>query len=89
MRTDPADGPALVLLAAGMGSRFGGMKQLAPVGPAGETLMDYSIYDALRAGFTSAVFVMLPVPVAVEVIASVALPPMPIAPTVQTPVPLT
>lgn len=60
MRTDPADGPALVLLAAGMGSRFGGMKQLAPVGPAGETLMDYSIYDALRAGFTSAVFVIRP-----------------------------
>ena len=43
-----------------MGSRFGGMKQLAPVGPSGETLMDYSIYDALRAGFTSAVFVIRP-----------------------------
>jgi len=54
------EGPALVLLAAGMGSRFGGMKQLAAVGPAGETLMDYSIYDALRAGFTSAVFVIRP-----------------------------
>ena len=62
MRLDPprSEGPALVLLAAGMGSRFGGMKQLAAVGPSGETLMDYSIYDALRAGFTSAVFVIRP-----------------------------
>ena len=53
-------GPTVVLLAAGMGSRFGGMKQLAGVGPSDETLMDYSIYDALRAGFTSAVFVIRP-----------------------------
>ena len=62
MRTDPprAGGPTLVLLAAGMGSRFGGMKQLAAVGPSGETLMDYSLYDALRAGFTSAAFVIRP-----------------------------
>lgn len=58
--TSRSRGPALVLLAAGMGSRFGGMKQLAAVGPSGETLMDYSIYDALRAGFTSAVFVIRP-----------------------------
>lgn len=58
--TAPPSGPALVLLAAGMGSRFGGTKQLAGVGPAGETLMDYSIYDAIRAGFTSAVFVIRP-----------------------------
>lgn len=62
MRPDTAapSGPALVVLAAGMGSRFGGMKQLAGVGPGGETLMDYSIYDAIRAGFTSAVFVIRP-----------------------------
>ncbi|HEX6091342.1 MAG TPA: NTP transferase domain-containing protein [Gemmatimonadales bacterium] len=56
----PAQGPTLVILAAGMGSRFGGMKQLASVGPAGETLMDYSIHDALRAGFGSAVFIIRP-----------------------------
>ena len=43
--------PTLVLLAAGMGSRYGGLKQVDPVGPSGETLLDYSIYDALRAGF--------------------------------------
>lgn len=54
------DAPALVILAAGMGSRFGGMKQLAAVGPSGETLMDYSIYDALRAGFGAAVFIIRP-----------------------------
>lgn len=42
----------LVILAAGIGSRFGGgIKQLAPVGPSGEIIMDYSIYDALKAGF--------------------------------------
>ena len=56
----PVQGPTLVILAAGMGSRFGGMKQLASVGPAGETLMDYSIHDALRAGFESAVFIIRP-----------------------------
>jgi dTDP-glucose pyrophosphorylase len=48
----------LLILAAGMGSRYGGLKQLDPVGPAGETLMDYSIYDALRAGFSRLVFVI-------------------------------
>ena len=48
----------LVLLAAGMGSRYGGLKQLDPFGPHGETLMDYSVYDALRAGFTRVVFVI-------------------------------
>ena len=58
--SQPAQGPTLVILAAGMGSRFGGMKQLASVGPAGETLMDYSIHDALRAGFGSAVFIIRP-----------------------------
>ena len=50
--------PALVILAAGMGSRFGGIKQMAPVGPSGEILMDYSIFDALRAGFGKVVFVI-------------------------------
>jgi NDP-sugar pyrophosphorylase family protein len=48
----------LLILAAGMGSRFGGLKQLEPVGPAGETLLDYSIADALRAGFDRVVFVI-------------------------------
>ena len=50
--------PALVILAAGVGSRFGGPKQLSSVGPSGETLLDYAIYDALRAGFTRAVLVI-------------------------------
>lgn len=50
----------LVVLAAGLGSRFGGLKQLEPVGPGGATLMDYSIYDAERAGFTRVVFVIRP-----------------------------
>ncbi len=44
-------------MAAGMGSRYGGLKQIDPVGPAGETIIDYSIYDALRAGFGKLVFV--------------------------------
>lgn len=48
----------LVVLAAGMGSRFGGLKQLEPVGPSGEFLIDYSVYDAKRAGFTKVVFVI-------------------------------
>src|SRR5690606_7825805 len=56
----PHAGPTLVVLAAGMGSRYGGMKQLAEVGPSGETLMDYSIFDARRAGFDSVVFVIRP-----------------------------
>jgi NDP-sugar pyrophosphorylase family protein len=50
--------PALVILAAGVGSRFGGPKQLSPVGPSGETLLDYAVYDAVRAGFTRAVLVI-------------------------------
>jgi len=45
-------------MAAGMGSRYGGLKQIDPVGPSGETLMDYSIFDALRAGFGKVVFVI-------------------------------
>lgn len=48
----------LLILAAGMGSRYGGLKQLDPVGPDGSTLMDYSVFDAARAGFTRAVFVI-------------------------------
>ncbi len=48
----------LVVLAAGMGSRYGGLKQCDPVGPSGETIMDYSVFDALRAGFDRVVFVI-------------------------------
>ena len=48
----------LLILAAGMGSRYGGLKQLDPVGPSGETLLDYSVFDAIRAGFTRVVFVI-------------------------------
>jgi UTP-glucose-1-phosphate uridylyltransferase len=50
--------PTLIILAAGMGSRYGGLKQIDPVGPGGETIIDYSIYDALRAGFGKLVFVI-------------------------------
>ena len=49
---------ALLVLAAGMGSRYGGLKQLDPVGPNGETIMDYSIHDARQAGFTRVVFLI-------------------------------
>ena len=48
----------LLVLAAGMGSRYGGLKQLDQLGPGGETMMDYSVFDAIRAGFTRAVFVI-------------------------------
>ncbi len=48
----------LLILAAGMGSRYGGLKQLDPVGPCGETLLDYSVYDAVRAGFSEIVFII-------------------------------
>lgn len=50
--------PTLFVLAAGMGSRYGGLKQLDGVGPNGETIMDYSIFDAIRAGFGKVVFVI-------------------------------
>ena len=50
--------PTLVLLAAGMGSRYGGLKQLDGLGPNGETIMDYTIYDAIKAGFGKIVFVI-------------------------------
>ena len=48
----------LVILAAGMGSRYGGLKQLDPVGPNGEVILDYSVFDARRAGFSIVVFVI-------------------------------
>lgn len=50
----------LVVLAAGLGSRYGGLKQLDPLGPGGSTLMDYSVYDAWRAGFDRVLFVIRP-----------------------------
>ena len=50
--------PTLIVLAAGMGSRYGKLKQLDPVGPSGEVILDYSVYDALRAGFGKVVFVI-------------------------------
>ena len=50
--------PTLLILAAGMGSRYGGLKQLDGVGPNGETIMDYSVYDAAKAGFDKVVFVV-------------------------------
>ncbi len=48
--------PTLLILAAGMGNRYGGLKQVDPMGPSGETLMEYGIYDAIKAGFKKAVF---------------------------------
>jgi NDP-sugar pyrophosphorylase family protein len=50
--------PVLVVLAAGMGSRYGGMKQLDPVGPNGQIIIDYSLYDARRAGFETVIFII-------------------------------
>jgi len=50
--------PTLLILAAGMGSRYGGLKQLDPVGPNGEVIMDYSVYDAVKAGFGKVIFVI-------------------------------
>jgi hypothetical protein len=50
--------PTLLVLAAGMGSRYDGLKQIDPVGPTGETIIDYSIFDAMRAGFGKLVFVI-------------------------------
>ncbi len=49
---------SLVVMAAGMGSRFGGLKQLAPIGPDGEIILDYSIFDAARSGFGKTVFII-------------------------------
>lgn len=50
--------PALLILAAGIGSRYGGLKQLDAIGPHGETIIDYSIFDAIRAGFGKVIFVI-------------------------------
>jgi len=52
--------PTLLVLAAGMGSRYGGLKQIDPMGPSGETILDYSVFDALRAGFGKVVFIIRP-----------------------------
>ena len=52
--------PALVILAAGLSSRFGTAKQLEPVGPSGEAILDYAIYDAARAGFSDMVLIIRP-----------------------------
>ena len=48
----------LLIMAAGMGSRFGGLKQIEPVGPNGEFIIDYSVCDAIKAGFTKVVFII-------------------------------
>lgn len=50
--------PVLVVMAAGMGSRYGGIKQIEPVGPSGEAIIDYSIYDAVQAGYSEVVFII-------------------------------
>ena len=50
--------PTLVVMAAGMGSRFGGLKQIEPIGPNGELIVDYAIYDAVKAGFGKVVFII-------------------------------
>ena len=48
----------LVIMAAGMGSRFGGLKQIAPMGPNDEFIIDYSVFDAIRSGFDKVVFII-------------------------------
>ena len=53
--------PTLVVLAAGIGNRYGGLKQMDPVGPHGATLIDYSIFDAIKAKFETLVFIIRPV----------------------------
>lgn len=50
--------PSLVVMAAGVGSRYGGLKQIEPVGPSGEIMLDYSVFDAIRAGFGKVVFII-------------------------------
>ena len=50
--------PILVVMAAGMGSRYGGLKQMDPIGPNGELIIDFSLYDAKRAGFDTAVCII-------------------------------
>jgi len=51
-------GPQLVVMAAGIGARYGGLKQVDPVGPSGEIVIDYSVYDALRGGFEKVIFII-------------------------------
>ena len=50
--------PILVIMAAGIGSRFGGLKQLAPVGKNGEPIIEFSLYDAIDAGFETVIFII-------------------------------
>lgn len=50
--------PVLIVMAAGMGSRYGGLKQIDPVGSAGELIIDFSLYDAVMAGFKKAIFII-------------------------------
>ena len=50
--------PILVIMAAGMGSRFGGLKQIEPVSEAGEIILDFSLYDAVMAGFQKVIFII-------------------------------
>ena len=57
-RQDMREKPVLVVMAAGMGSRYGGLKQIDPVDPEGHIIMDFSIYDAVRAGFEKVVFII-------------------------------
>jgi dTDP-glucose pyrophosphorylase len=52
--------PTLVIMAAGIGSRYGGLKQIDPVGPSGEIVLDYSVYDAIQSGFGKVVFIIRP-----------------------------
>ena len=59
-RTKMMNDPTLVILAAGLSSRYGGLKQIEPIGPGGEFLIDYSVYDAVRAGFRRVVFLIAP-----------------------------
>ena len=58
MNSDSQPRVSLIVMAAGMGSRYGGLKQIEAVGPAGETLLEYAVFDALRAGFSRLVFVV-------------------------------
>ena len=58
MMSEQKKSAALVVMAAGMGSRYGGLKQLDPIGPNGEIILDFSVYDAVRAGFDQAVFII-------------------------------
>ena len=58
MEFDQHMSPTLIVMAAGMGSRYGGLKQMDPVGPNGETLLEYSIHDAIQAGYGKVVFVI-------------------------------